>query len=246
MNVQANDSPLVAPHTAALRVPPMASEQFWMSRLGCAMLVLAGLVGSLPTSFAQVSPATAPASAQAGGKTAATGLNWSQLSPSQQQVLAPLAPTWNTGMSEPQKRKWLEISKNSGGLTPQAQATLNSRMKEWVGLTPQERAQARLNFGKTNELAGELTPEEKKAKWEAYQALTPDEKQKLAATASPRPAGAATAVKPVAPQKLAAVPFQAASQPAGPTGRKLAPSPPPARAASAPSPATPASATPQR
>ena len=222
----------------------MAGERLGLTRLGSVMLVLAGLAGLLQTSFAQVSQPAAPAGIPAGGKAAATGLDWSQLSPSQQQVLAPLAPTWNTGMSEPQKRKWLEISKNSGGLAPQAQATLNSRMKEWVGLTPQERAQARLNFGKINELARELTPEEKKAKWEAYQALTPEEKQKLAATASPKPAGAATAVKPVAPQKLAAVPFQAASPPAGPTGPKLVPTLPAAPPVFAPSPATPASATP--
>ena len=70
----------------------------------------------------------------------------------------------------------------------------------------EQRAQARLNFGKTKELSRQLTPEEKKARWEAYQALSPEEKQKLAAKASPNPTGAATAVKPVSPQKLAAVP----------------------------------------
>ena len=109
-------------------------------------------------------------------------------------------------MSEAQKRKWLEISKNYSTLPPEGQATLNSRMNEWVALSPQQRAQARLNFGKTKELARRLTPEEKKARWEAYQALSPEEKQKLAAKASPNPTGAATAVKPVSPQKLAAVP----------------------------------------
>ena len=139
----------------------------------------------------------------------ATGPAWSQLTPSQQQALAPLASSWNTSMSEAQKRKWLEISKNYAALTPEAQAMLNSRMNEWVALSPQQRAQARLNFGKTLELSRQLTPEEKKAKWEAYQALSPEEKQRLAAKASPRPSGAATAVKPVAPQKLATVPAQA-------------------------------------
>jgi len=128
-------------------------------------------------------------------------------------------------MSEPQKRKWLEISKNYAGLTLQAQATLNSRMNEWVALSPQQRAQARLNFGKTLELSGQLTPEDKKAKWEAYQTLSPEEKQKLAATASPKPSGAATAVKPVAPQKLANVPAQAASQQAFKPAPKITPSP---------------------
>ncbi|MBC7445215.1 MAG: DUF3106 domain-containing protein, partial [Polaromonas sp.] len=183
--------------------------------------------------FAQVVQPAAAASARAVVKTSASGLDWSQLTAQQQQTLAPLAATWNTGMSEPQKRKWLEISKNYGSLAPQAQATLNSRMKEWVAMSPQERAQARLNFGKLNEIARQLTPEEKKAQWEAYQALTPDEKQKLAATASPKPAGAATAVRPVAPQKLATVPFQAASKPA--PKPQFSPLLPPTRPVSAPS-----------
>ena len=157
-------------------------------------------------------PSTSASSGSSLVKTSATGLAWSQLTPSQQQALAPLAPSWNTSMSDPQKRKWLEISKNYAALTPQAQATLNSRMNEWVALSPQQRAQARLNFGKTLELSKQLTAEEKKAKWDDYQALSPEEKQKLAATASPKPSGAATAVKPVAPQKLATVPARAASQ----------------------------------
>ena len=161
------------------------------------------------------SPApTVIASAPASGKVSATHPakvpfsrpTWTELTPAQQQALAPLASSWNTIMSEPQKRKWLEISKNYSTLTPEGQVTLNSRMNEWVALSPQQRAQARLNFGKTKELARQLTPEEKKARWEAYQALSVEEKQKLAAKASPNPAGAATAVKPVSPQKLATVP----------------------------------------
>ncbi|CAN5212118.1 hypothetical protein BH10PSE16_BH10PSE16_19120 [soil metagenome] len=126
-------------------------------------------------------------------------------------------------MSEAQKRKWQEISKNYSRLTPEGQATLNSRMNEWVALSPQQRAQARLNFGKTKELSRQLTPEEKKAKWEAYQALSPEEKQKLASKASPRPSGAATAVKPVAPQKLATIPVPAASKPAVRLAPKIVP-----------------------
>lgn len=83
---------------------------------------------------------------------------------------------------------------------------MHGRMSEWVALSPQQRAEARLNFAKTRELSKQLTPEEKKAKWQAYQALSPEEKQKLAAKASSKPAGAATAVKPVARQKLAVIP----------------------------------------
>lgn len=122
----------------------------------------------------------------------------------QQQSLKPLALSWNS-ISEAQKRKWLEISKNYPTLSIADQATLHSRMNEWVALSPQQRAEARLNFAKTRELSAQLTPEEKKAKWQTYQALSPEEKQKLASKGTPRPAGAALAVKPVAPQKLTTV-----------------------------------------
>jgi hypothetical protein len=181
----------------------------WLS-LG---LLMAALV-ALPTfSFAQAPKPTGTASAPVGGKPSAAATKttpskplWAELTPMQQQALAPLASGWNTTISEPQKRKWLEISKNYPSLPPEGQANLHSRMNEWVTLSPQQRAQARLNFARTKELSKQLTPEEKKAKWQTYQALSPEEKQKLAAKASPKPVGAATAVKPVAPQKLAAVP----------------------------------------
>ncbi len=86
---------------------------------------------------------------------------------------------------------------------------MQGRMKEWVALSPQQRNQARLNFAKTKELSKELTPEEKKAKWQAYQALSAEEKRKLAAKAPAKPVGAAATAKPVAPQKLATVPSPA-------------------------------------
>jgi len=187
-------------------------------------LALAGLLLGSPSGFAQSPKPPAVASAAAMGTVTASGPAWSELTPLQQQALAPLASSWNTSMSVPQKSKWLEISKNYAALPPEGQATLNSRMKEWVALSPQQRAQARLNFGKTKELSGQLTPEEKKAQWEAYQVLSPEEKQNLAAKASPRPTGAATAVKPVAAQKLVAVPVQAASRPAIRPAPKIMPS----------------------
>ena len=164
-----------------------------------------------PSSSAQTPP-TLPAS---GAKAAASSAkpapvvnskpSWAELNVQQQQSLKPLAPSWN-GINEVQKRKWLEISKNYPNLPAADQVTMHSRMNEWVELSPQQRAAARLNFAKTKELAGQLTPDEKKAKWETYQALSPEEKASLAAKASPKPAGAATAVKPVPAQKLAAPP----------------------------------------
>jgi hypothetical protein len=133
---------------------------------------------------------------------AAPQSGWAELTSMQQQSLKPLATSWN-GISEAQKRKWLEVSKGYPKLSATDQAVMHSRMNEWVAMTPQQRAAARLNFAKTKELANKLTPEEKKAKWQSYQALSPEEKAKLVAKATPKPTGAATAVKPVAPQKLA-------------------------------------------
>lgn len=156
-------------------------------------------------------------------KPVASGPSWAELTTLQQQSLQPLALNWNT-TSEAQKRKWLEISKNYPSLSAADKATLHSRMNEWVALSPQQRAQARLNFAKTKELSTQLTPEEKKAKWQTYQALSPEEKQKLASGAPPTPAGAALAVKPVSPQKLTTV-TPKASAPDQTQPAKTAPNP---------------------
>ena len=142
-----------------------------------------------------------PANAPAIQKSEASP-TWRELTPAQQASLKPLAANWG-GIGEAQKRKWLAVSKNYPSLPPPEQVKLHSRMTEWASLSQQQRTQARLNFAETNK----LLPGEKTANWQAYQALSPEDKQKLAATATPKPAGAAAAVKPVAPQKLAAVPL---------------------------------------
>ena len=126
---------------------------------------------------------------------------WSELTPIQQQSLKPLAANWST-IGEAQKRKWLEVSKNYQSLSAPEQEKMHSRMAEWVSLSQKQRAQARLNFAETKT----LTPSEKAANWQAYQALSAEEKQKLVAQAKPKPNSAAVAAKPVAPDKLASVP----------------------------------------
>ena len=108
------------------------------------------------------------------------------------------------------KRKWIALSKNYTSLPPAEQGKLHSRMTEWVALSPQQRTQARLNFAETKALA----PDDKKAKWEAYQALSPEAKQKLAAQQPVQPVmGAAPAVKPVAPAKLVTSPAASTNKP---------------------------------
>jgi hypothetical protein len=129
---------------------------------------------------------------------------WAALTPAQQQALQPLYAQWSS-ISTTQKRKWLEISNNFPKLPTTEQAKLHSRMSDWIALSPQQRAQARINFAQTKQ----LTPDEKKAKWQAYQSLSTEEKQRLTAKATPR-MGAATAIKPVG-HRLAVVPPQQAS-----------------------------------
>ncbi len=130
---------------------------------------------------------------------------WAELTPPQQQALAPLTGTWRT-LSEAHKRKWLALSKNFVALPPDEQARLHSRMTEWATLSGQQRNAARLNFAE----ARKVDPSEKRAKWEAYQALPPEEKRRLAAAgaAAAKPAAPPTAiaVQPMPQQKLAKIP----------------------------------------
>ena len=170
---------------------------------------------------------------------------WMDLTESQQQALAPLAQLWPT-MTEPHKRKWLAVSQNFTQLTADEQSTVQGRMREWAALSPQQRAAARLNYAD----AQQLLQEDKKAKWAAYQALSPETKQKLAAQQGKPLVGAAPAVKPVAPAKLATPPAASnnkllpriASDQAAPS--TLLPNP--VNTTSAPSaPATESTATPQ-
>ena len=179
-----------------------------------------------PASTPKFATSTKPALSAVKSAAATGGPSWAELTAAQKAALAPLAGSWPVTVEE-QKRKWLEISKNYPRLSPAEQTTMHSRMNEWVALSPQQRAEARLNFAKAREVSAQLTPDEKKAKWETYQALSPEEKKGLAAAAVPKPAGAATAVKPVAPQKLVVVP----KNPAPPASAVSAQIPAPAAAA---------------
>jgi hypothetical protein len=131
-------------------------------------------------------------------------LPWSELTPQQQQALSPLGASWHS-LNEAHKRKWLALSSNYGNLPPPEQARLRSRMTDWAALSPQQRTQARLNFAETRD----LDSVDRRARWEAYQALPPEEKRRLAAGANaarpPTPV-TAPAVRPVPQRNLARIP----------------------------------------
>ena len=171
---------------------------------------------------AQTRPAT-PASAvrTAPPPRAEAKPTWAELTPAQQQALAPLSATWRS-LGEAHKRKWLALSENFAHMPAGEQARLHSRMTEWAVLSPQQRNQARLNFAEAQKVA----PDDKRAKWEAYQALPPEEKRKLAGAAAAKPPTppTAVAVQPEQP-KLARIPKpkKAASAPPAPAAAPAAP-----------------------
>jgi len=147
---------------------------------------------------------------------------WSELSAEQQHALKPLNVHWNT-LNVGQKRKWLALSRNFESMSADDQNTLHSRMIEWAALSNQQRVQARLNFAEVKR----IPPDERKAKWEQYQALSEEEKRKLAERAPAKPRGAAVPVRPVSSQRLVPVP---AVTPGGQHTPRILLTPPPAPA----------------
>lgn len=127
---------------------------------------------------------------------------WARLLASQKLALQPLASEWD-GLDEAHRRKWMAMVRNFDRMNAQEQATLHSRMTDWAALSPRERVRARLNFAEVQRLAPES---ERKAKWEAYRALSEDERKALAERAAPTPRGTALPVRPVARERLAPVP----------------------------------------
>ncbi|MDO5625235.1 MAG: DUF3106 domain-containing protein [Pseudomonadota bacterium] len=166
-----------------------------------------------------------PAAASAGA--AAGDVAWTELSAEQKAALSPLAALWPTLGGEHQ-RKWVALAYNYSRLTPEEQATLQSRMAEWASLTPAQRRQARLNFG---EVRRALPADERRAKWEEYQALPPQERERLAKDRPLPPAGATHTVRPTEPDKILRRPGLPApdgkAAPGTVNRRTLLPEPPP-------------------
>lgn len=140
------------------------------------LLVLA-LLGAFVASHAQTAPQSAGLKAT---KPAVDGVSWSSLSSAQKSALRPLEREWD-GIDAPRKTKWLEIANRFPTMSAPERARIQGRMEEWAKLGPRERGQARMNFKE----AQQVPATERKAKWEAYKALPPDQQKQLAARAAP-------------------------------------------------------------
>ena len=116
---------------------------------------------------------------------------WQSLSKRQKLALAPLAADWHE-LTAQQRQKWLALSRNFFELSDEEQLTLHSRMKEWAALSPRQRSQARFHFNATQSLSAQ----DKRAQWEAYQALSDQEKHKLSLGPKPPVKSAARSFAP--------------------------------------------------
>jgi hypothetical protein len=173
--------------------------------LACA----SGLGFSQSGDGASVPPAESPAPAPAASaiviqpppRIVSLAPQWGQLSATQQQSLAPLASAWDS-LSDGHRKKWIALAQNYPALSSVEQEKMHSRMLEWAALKPRERELARLNFGATKKLA----PPDRASDWEAYKALSAQERKQLVDTAKQKPKGAAASVKTTTAGKLVKVP----------------------------------------
>jgi Protein of unknown function (DUF3106) len=76
---------------------------------------------------------------------------WSELSPKQQAVLAPLAAEWDS-LDTTRRKKWVTIANRYPRMTADEQQRLQSRMRDWASLTPAQRRVARENYQSLKQL----------------------------------------------------------------------------------------------
>ncbi|MGQ3053759.1 MAG: DUF3106 domain-containing protein [Roseateles sp.] len=106
---------------------------------------------------------------------------WSGLTPKQQALLAPLERDW-ADIADPQRSKWLSATPTLATMSGEEIKRVHDRMRDWTRLSASERVNARIGFQVTRQ----LTAEQRQARWEAYQALPPEQRQALAAKARAR------------------------------------------------------------
>lgn len=99
---------------------------------------------------------------------------WRALTPSQREVLQPLASQWQE-MDDTAREKWLNVADRYKHLPPAEQSRVRERMVQWSRLPAQTRGEARLRFQQSRQLPAE----ERQRKWEAYQALPPETRDEL-------------------------------------------------------------------
>lgn len=168
-----------------------------------APLLGAAFVVSAQTPAPAVEPASAaalPAPLPSAPKPTALTLapSWSGLTPAQRVILAPLEQEWHQ-LGPDRRLKWLEVANRMPDLPVEEQARMQERMRDWARLSPKERSLARIGF----QAARQVDADERRAKWEAYQALPLERRAELAQQGAKKQAALA-AQAPSSPTTLGA------------------------------------------
>jgi Protein of unknown function (DUF3106) len=99
---------------------------------------------------------------------------WVDLSPAQQQALAPFSARWNTFPRE-EKLSWVKLANRFGSMNPEQTAKLQTRMRGWADLSPEQRVRARANYN----LASKVPQDQRVAEFEQYRGMTPEQRKIL-------------------------------------------------------------------
>jgi len=145
------------------------------------LALLAGSLGLGATAGAQPATVAGERSSATAARVEAGGPRWASLTGPQRQILAPLERDWAL-IDAPRKAKWLEVAARFPAMPAAEQQRVQERMAEWARMTPTQRGRARLSFQESKQ----FSPEEKQARWEAYQALPDDQRKALAARGKPQ------------------------------------------------------------
>lgn len=108
---------------------------------------------------------------------------WKDLSPTEQQILAPLATDWDK-LEASRKLKWRGIARRYPTMTADQQQRVQQQMQSWARLSPAEREAARQQYRSMRSLPPEKK-QEVRERWEQYQSLPPETRRELATQPSP-------------------------------------------------------------
>lgn len=146
-----------------------------------ALLVAACLLGPTWQADAQTAP-TIPTPSEGRGPPARNDapeppLAWSNLSPGQQRMLAPLQDQWEQ-MRPAHQHRLAEHALHWASLPAARQARIREHLARWAAMTPQQRQQLRENARAFHD----LTPEQRakiRAAYQRFRALPPDARKSL-------------------------------------------------------------------
>jgi hypothetical protein len=114
---------------------------------------------------------------------------WSQLTPEQQKVLAPISKDWDE-LSDARRRRLLGAAKHYPQMTPAEQERFTKRLPEWSQLSREQRRLARERYERFQHLSPRQR-EEIIRRWEKehppQQARQPEESQSPLATSGDEP-----------------------------------------------------------